>query len=88
MTSTELSGFTTKSGSKRAERVRMLAQPTVVLLLVAAVVIWALARDNDIIEADKGDDGIIQRNVVGLKEYGFLEVNYTVQTSGGMITEW
>lgn len=52
MTSTELSGFTTKSGSKRAERVRMLAQPTVVLLLVAAVVIWALARDNDIIEAE------------------------------------
>lgn len=44
------------------------------------------------VEADKKDDGIIQRNVVGLKQYGFLDVDYAVQTvpksAPGMITEW
>jgi len=39
-------------------------------------------------EADKTDDGIIQRNVVGLKQYGFLEVDYVVPVSGGSLTRW
>ena len=58
---------------------------------VASVDKWGLRVPEAVyraVEADKGDDGIIQRNVVGLKEYGFLEVNYAVQTLGGMITEW
>ena len=29
------------------------------------------------VEADKRDDGIIQRNIVGVKQYGFLEIDYT-----------
>lgn len=40
------------------------------------------------VEADKRDDGIIQRNVVGLKEYGFLEVDYRVPVLGGAVTRW
>ena len=44
------------------------------------------------VEADKKDDGIIQGNVVGLKRYGYLDVNYAVPTipesAPGMITEW
>ncbi len=52
MTSTELSGISTKSGSKRADRIRLLVQPAVVLVLVAAVVTWALTRENDVIEAE------------------------------------
>jgi len=40
------------------------------------------------VAADKGDDGIIQRNVVGLKQYGFLDVDYVVPVLGGAITAW
>lgn len=46
MTSTEL-GFTTESTSKRAERVRLFAQPAVVLVIAAGVLIWAFAQDLD-----------------------------------------
>lgn len=52
MTSTQLSAFSTESGSKRAERIRLLAQPTVVIVIVGAVLTWALTRDNDVIEAE------------------------------------
>jgi hypothetical protein len=40
------------------------------------------------VEADKRDDGIIQRNIVGIKQYGFLDVNYTVPVLGGAVTRW
>ena len=40
------------------------------------------------VEADKQDDGIIQRNVVGLKQYGFLDVDYPVPVLGGAVTRW
>ncbi|GAB3573567.1 ABC transporter permease [Amycolatopsis endophytica] len=52
MTTTVDRGFTTESGSRRAERVRLLVQPAVVVVVVAAVLIWALTRDNDAIEAE------------------------------------
>jgi len=45
-------GFTTESGSGRAERLRLLVQPAIVVVVVAAVVIWALTRNNDAIEAE------------------------------------
>lgn len=38
--------------------------------------------------ADKQDDGIIQRNMVGSKEFGFLDVKYTVPTLDGTVTRW
>lgn len=40
------------------------------------------------VEADKRDDGIIQRNIVGRKEYGYLEVDYVVPVLGGAVTRW
>lgn len=52
MTSTELSGFSTESGSRLGDRIRLLAQPAVVIMVVGAVLAWALTRDNDIIEAE------------------------------------
>lgn len=40
------------------------------------------------VAADKQDDGIVQRNIVGLKQYGFLDVDYVVPVLGGAITRW
>lgn len=40
------------------------------------------------IEADKRDDGIIQRNLVGRKDYGFLDVTYAMPVLGGAVTRW
>ena len=40
------------------------------------------------VESDKRDDGILQRNVLGLKEYGFLDVDYVMPVLGGAVTRW
>jgi hypothetical protein len=40
------------------------------------------------VQADKLNDGIIQRNVVGLKQYGFLDVDYAMPVLGGAVTRW
>jgi hypothetical protein len=40
------------------------------------------------IAADKQDDGIIQNNVFGYKNRGFLEPEYLMPTPGGFITSW
>lgn len=40
------------------------------------------------VEADKRDDGIIQHNIVGIKQYGFLDVDYTMPVLGGAVTRW
>jgi len=40
------------------------------------------------VSADKLDDGIIQRNVVGRKAFGFLDVDYAVPVLGGAVTRW
>lgn len=40
------------------------------------------------VTADKRDDGIIQRNVLGRKEYGYLDVEYVVPVLGGAVTRW
>ena len=55
------------------------------------VAMWGVRVPEDVyrsVETDKRDDGIIQRNVVGLKQYGFLDVDYTVPVLGGAVTEW
>lgn len=55
------------------------------------VSIWGLRVPESVyrtVEADKRDDGIIQGNVVGLKQYGFLDVDYTVPVLGGAVTRW
>ena len=40
------------------------------------------------VENDKKDDGILQRNILGLKEYGFLDVDYVMPVLGGAVTRW
>ncbi|CAN7196157.1 DUF6384 family protein [Devosia sp. LjRoot16] len=40
------------------------------------------------VESDKKDDGILQRNILGLKEYGFLDVDYLMPVLGGAVTRW
>ena len=53
--------------------------------------IWGLRVPESVyrsVEADKRDDGIIQRNIVGIKQYGFLETSYTVPVLGGAVTRW
>lgn len=42
----------------------------------------------DAVRIDRMDDGIIQRNVLGIKQYGFLDVDYLMPALGGMITQW
>ncbi len=40
------------------------------------------------VEADVADDGIIQRAVIGLKQFGFVEPDYLIDTLGGAVTRW
>ena len=52
---------------------------------------WGLRVDQRTFEriaADKGDDGIIQNDIVGRKRPGLLEPEYQVETSGAAITDW
>lgn len=46
-----MSTTTTDAGQRRADRVRLVVQPVVVLVLVVAVLGWVLTRDLDEIEA-------------------------------------
>ena len=43
MTAVVDTGFSTESGSKRAERIRLFAQPVVVLTIVAVTLIWVFS---------------------------------------------
>lgn len=52
---------------------------------------WGLRVDEQVfnlVAADKRDDGIIQKNIVGSKERGKLKPSYTIATIGSAITEW
>lgn len=53
--------------------------------------IWAVRVPEvtyNAVRADRLDDGIIQRNIMGIKQYGFLEVDYLMPVLGGAITQW
>jgi hypothetical protein len=55
------------------------------------VSMWGLRVPESVyraVETDKRDDGIIQGNIVGLKQYGFLDVDYAVPVLGGAVTRW
>ena len=55
------------------------------------VAIWGVRVPEStyrLVENDKKDDGILQRNVLGLKEYGFLEPDYVMPVLGGAVTRW
>ncbi len=53
--------------------------------------VWGLRVDEETffqVASDKQDDGIIQNNVIGVKESGYLTPTYNVSTSGAAIAEW
>lgn len=55
------------------------------------VAIWGVRVPESIyrsVEADKRDDGIVQRNVMGRKEFGFLDVDWAMPVLGGAVTKW
>jgi hypothetical protein len=52
---------------------------------------WGLRVPQAVYEAvmaDRQDDGIIEHNFVGLKQDGFLDVDYAVPVIGGAVTRW
>ena len=52
---------------------------------------WGLRVEPAIFEQvkrDKMDDGIIRRNVFGVKKRGYLTPQYAIPTTGGAITQW
>ncbi len=53
--------------------------------------IWGLRVPDQVFQSvadDKRDDMIIQNNIVGQKRRGYLEPEYSIETSGGKILEW
>lgn len=59
--------------------------------VVEIVNIWGIRVPESVyraVEADKLDDGIIQRNIAGIKTYGYLEPEYLMQVLGGAVTRW
>ncbi|WP_127145169.1 DUF6384 family protein [Pelagibacterium montanilacus] len=58
---------------------------------ITSVDTWAVRVPEvtyEAVRADRLDDGIIQRNVLGAKAYGFLDIDYVMPVLGGAITEW
>ena len=52
---------------------------------------WGLRVEPQVYEQvsqDKQQDGIVNRKTVGFKKRGYLTPEYSVATTGGMITEW
>ena len=59
--------------------------------IVENVKMWGLRVPQSVynsISADKRDDGIIQRNLVAQKEFGYPEPKYLIPVSGGAVTRW
>lgn len=42
----------------------------------------------DSVIADRADDGVVQRNIVGIKQFGFTEVDFLIPVLGGTVTKW
>jgi len=52
---------------------------------------WGIRVSNELLQkvlADKRDNGIIERNIVGQKRRGYLDVDYVMPVLGGTITKW
>jgi hypothetical protein len=52
---------------------------------------WGIRVSEDLVEQvrqDKNDDGIVQRNRLGNKRRGYLEIDYLMPVLGGAITRW
>ena len=58
---------------------------------VKSMTVWGLRVDAGVFEKvrrDKEVDGIVNQKRVGYKNRGYLNPNYEISTTGGMITEW
>lgn len=58
---------------------------------VETVSLWGVRVAQSVyssVETDKRDDGIIQRNIIGRKQYGYVDVDYVVPVLGGAVTRW
>ncbi len=58
---------------------------------VEDVATWGLRVPEAVYRAvasDKRDDGIIEHNIVGRKQYGFLDIDYSVPVMNGAVTRW
>lgn len=56
-----------------------------------AVDIWAVRVPEafyNSVRQDKLDDGIIQQNIIGVKQFGYLDADYVAPVLGGAITHW
>lgn len=52
---------------------------------------WGVRVSSDTFQrvlADKRDDGIIEKNIVGEKKRGYLAIDYVMPVLGGTITKW
>jgi hypothetical protein len=52
---------------------------------------WGVRVSDDVatqVQRDKNDDGIVQRNRLGEKRRGYLEVEYLMPVAGGAILSW
>lgn len=52
MSTVDTQGFSTESGSTRAERIKLIAQPAAVLVIVGAVLIWAFGGELSATESE------------------------------------
>lgn len=58
---------------------------------VSRVKKWGLRVNKSIydqVARDKQDDGIVQNNIFGNKEFGKIDVDYRIPTTGKAITRW
>jgi hypothetical protein len=59
--------------------------------ILETVQMWGIRVPEEVyraVEADKTDNGTIQHTLIGIKDFGFLEPDYTVQVLGGTVTRW
>ncbi|MGD9656277.1 MAG: DUF6384 family protein [Methylocystis sp.] len=59
--------------------------------MTSTVTKWGIRVSNEVFQrvlADKRDDGIIAKNLVGQKKRGSLDIDYVMPVLGGAITEW
>ena len=55
------------------------------------VAVWGVRVPEGIyraVENDKRDNGIVDSNVIGVKQYGYLEVTWAMPVLGGAVTRW
>lgn len=55
------------------------------------VSIWAVRVPESVyraVESDKLDDGVLEHGVLGIKEFGFLDLDYALPVMDGALTHW